>query len=90
MPLQAAISRSTSSADRQRGNLASRQWATAGIARARSSRVSPTEVEKPQKRAEGGNQLLRCRYAALAGAFQKKVSYGLRIPLADILAERLE
>ena len=48
------------------------------------------EVEKPQKCPEGGNQLLRGRRPTLAGTFQKKVSYGMRIPLADILAERLE
>ena len=49
-----------------------------------------TEVEKPQKRAKGGDQRLRCRRPTLAGPFQKKVSNGLRIPLADILAERPE
>jgi hypothetical protein len=48
------------------------------------------EAEKSQKRPKGGNQLLRCRNATLAGAFQKKVSYGLRFPLADVLAERPE
>ena len=49
-----------------------------------------TEVEKPQKCTEGGDQLLRGRCPTLAGPFQKKVSNGLRIPLADILAERPE
>ena len=44
VPLHAAINRSTSSADKQCGNLASRQWATAGIARARSSRNSPRKL----------------------------------------------
>ena len=44
VPLHAAINRSTSSADKQWGNLASRQWATAGIARARSSRNSPQKL----------------------------------------------
>jgi hypothetical protein len=33
---------------------------------------------------------LRRRNATLAGALQKKVSYGFGLPLADILAERLE
>ena len=33
---------------------------------------------------------LRCRRPTLAGSFQKKVSNGLCIPLADILAERPE
>ena len=49
-----------------------------------------TEVEEPQKRAEGSDQRLRCRCSTLAGPFQKKVSNRLRIPLADILAERPE
>ena len=44
VPLHAAINRFTSSADKQRGNLASRQWATAGIARAISSRKSPRKL----------------------------------------------
>jgi hypothetical protein len=44
VPSRAAISRSTSSADKQRGNLESRQWATAGIARARSSWDSPRKL----------------------------------------------
>ena len=48
------------------------------------------EVKKPQKRPEGGNQLLRRRGTTLAGALQKKVSHGLGVPLADVLAERLE
>jgi hypothetical protein len=47
------------------------------------------EVEKPQKRPEGGNQLLRRRNAALAGALQKKISQGLGLPLTDILTEHL-
>ena len=47
-----------------------------------------TEVEEPQKRAEGSNQRLSCRCPTLTGPFQKKVSKGLCIPLADILAER--
>jgi len=49
-----------------------------------------TEVEEPQKRAERGDQRLCCRRPTLAGPFQKKVSKGLCIPLADILAERPE
>ena len=49
-----------------------------------------TEVEKPQKRAEGSNQCLRRWRPTLAGPFQKKVSNGGRIPLADILTERAE
>jgi len=47
-----------------------------------------TEVEEPQKSTKGGDQRLRGRSPTLAGPFQKKVSNGLRIPLADILAER--
>jgi hypothetical protein len=49
-----------------------------------------TEAEEPQKRAKGSDQLLRRRCPTLAGPFQKKVSNGLRIPLADILAKRPE
>jgi hypothetical protein len=45
------------------------------------------EVEKPQKCTKGGDQLLRGRCPTLAGLLQKKVSNGLRLPLADILAE---
>jgi hypothetical protein len=48
------------------------------------------EVEEPQKRAEGSNQRLRRRRPTPAGPFQKKVSNGRRIPLADILTERAE
>ena len=47
-----------------------------------------TEVEEPQKRAEGSDQRLCCGYPTLAGPFQKKVSNGLRILSADILPER--
>lgn len=47
-----------------------------------------TEVEESQKRAEGSDQRSCCRCPTLAGPFQKKVSNGLGIPLADILAER--
>ena len=49
-----------------------------------------TEVEEPQKRAKGSDQRLRRGRPTLAGPFQKIVSNGLRIPLADILAERAE
>jgi hypothetical protein len=49
-----------------------------------------TEVEESQKRPEGSDQRLCCRCPALSGPFQKKVSNGLCIPLADILAERPE
>jgi hypothetical protein len=49
-----------------------------------------TKVEETEKRPEGGDQRLRRWRSALAGAFQKKVSNSLRIPLADILAESLE
>jgi hypothetical protein len=48
------------------------------------------EVEEPQKRPEGSDQRLRRRCPTLAGPFQKKVSNGLCIPLADILPERPE
>jgi len=48
------------------------------------------EVEKPQKRPERGNQSLRRRSTTLAGPLQKKISHGLGVPLADILAESLE
>ena len=44
VPLDAAINRSTSSVDKQRGSLARRQCATAGIAMARSSRHSPLKL----------------------------------------------
>ena len=47
-----------------------------------------TEVEITQKRSEGRDQLLRRWNSTLAGTFQKKVAYGLSIPLADIVAER--
>jgi hypothetical protein len=46
------------------------------------------EVEESYKCTKGGDQRLRGRRPTLAGPFQKKVSNGLRIPLADILAER--
>jgi hypothetical protein len=49
-----------------------------------------TEVEKPQKRAEGGDQCLCCRCPTLAGSLQKKISNSQGIPLADIFAERAE
>ena len=49
-----------------------------------------TEVEEPQKCAERSDQRLCCRYPTMAGPFQKKASNGPSIPLADILAERLE
>jgi hypothetical protein len=49
-----------------------------------------TEVEEPQKGPERTDQRLRRRCPTLAGPFQKKVSNGLCIPLADILAERSE
>jgi hypothetical protein len=48
------------------------------------------KVEKPQKGPEGGNQLLRRRNAALAGALQKKISYGFGLPLINILTQRLD
>jgi hypothetical protein len=48
------------------------------------------EVQKPQKRPERGDQLLRRRCTALAGARQKKVSHSLSVPSADVLTERLE
>jgi hypothetical protein len=47
-----------------------------------------TEVEESYKCTKGGDQCLRGRRPTLAGPFQKKVSNGLRIPPADILAER--
>src|SRR5580658_7124239 len=50
----------------------------------------PTEVEEPKKRAEGSDQCLRCRCPTLTGSLQKKISNGLCVPLADILAERPE
>jgi hypothetical protein len=46
------------------------------------------EVEESYKCTKGGDQRLRSRRPTLTGAFQKKASNGLRIPLADILAER--
>jgi hypothetical protein len=46
------------------------------------------EVEESYKCTKGGDQRLRGRRPTLTGAFQKKASNGLRIPLADILAER--
>jgi len=49
VPLDAAINRSTSSVDKQRGSLASRQCATAGIAIARSSRHSPRKLRYRRK-----------------------------------------
>jgi hypothetical protein len=49
-----------------------------------------TEVEESYKCTKGGDQRLRGRRPTLAGPFQKKVSNGMRIPLADILAERLD
>lgn len=49
-----------------------------------------TEVEKPQKCPERGNQLLRCRSTTSTSALQKKVSYGLSVPSSDVLTERLK
>jgi hypothetical protein len=49
-----------------------------------------TKVQIPQKRSEGGNQLLCGRSSTLTGTIQKKVAYGMRSPLTDILAERLQ
>jgi hypothetical protein len=49
-----------------------------------------TEVEEPQKRAEGSDQRLCCRCPTLAGSLQKKISNSLCIPLTDIFAERPE
>jgi hypothetical protein len=49
-----------------------------------------TEVEIAQKCSEGRNQLLCGRRSTSAGTFEKKLAYGLRRPLADIFAERLE
>jgi hypothetical protein len=49
-----------------------------------------TKVEETEKRSEGGDQRLRRWRPALAGAFQKKISNSLCIPLADIFAERTE
>ena len=49
VPLDAAINRPTSSADKQRGSLASRQCAKAGIALARSSRHSPRKLRNRRK-----------------------------------------
>jgi hypothetical protein len=46
------------------------------------------KAEESYKCTKRGDQRLRGRRPALAGSFQKKVSNGLRIPLADILAER--
>ena len=54
VPSHAAISRSTSSADKQCGNLASRQLATAGIARARSSRHSPRKLRNRRNARSAG------------------------------------
>ena len=89
MPSDAAINRFTSSADKQRGSLASRQCATADVAMAEIVATFSTEVEKSYKCAKGGDQQrLRGRRSTLAGPFQKKVSNGMRIPLADMLAER--
>jgi hypothetical protein len=49
-----------------------------------------TEVEIPQKRPQGRNQLLCGRGSTLAGPSQEKVAYGVRSPLTDIIAEGLE
>jgi hypothetical protein len=46
------------------------------------------EVEESYKCTKRGNQRLRGRCPTLAGSFQKKIANSLRIPLADILAER--
>ena len=48
------------------------------------------EVEKPQERPEGGNQLLGRGSSTMAGSLQKEVSKRLSIPLADILSQRSE
>jgi hypothetical protein len=48
------------------------------------------EVEKPQERPERGNQFLSRGSSTMAGALQEEVSKRLRVPLADILAERLD
>ena len=50
----------------------------------------PTEVEESKKRAEGSDQCLQRRCPILAGPLQQKISNGLCVPLADILAERPE
>jgi hypothetical protein len=47
-----------------------------------------TEVKESYKCTKGGDQRLRGRRPTPAGLFQKEVSNGLRVPLADILAER--
>jgi len=49
-----------------------------------------TEVEEPEKRAEGSDQRLGCPRPTLAGSLQKKISNGLCIPVADVFAERAE
>jgi hypothetical protein len=49
-----------------------------------------TEVEEPQKRAEGSDQRLCSPCPTMAGSLQKKIANGLCTPLADIFAERPE
>ena len=50
----------------------------------------PTKVEEPKKRAERSDQCLQRWGPTLAGPIQQKISNGLCVPLADILAERPE
>jgi hypothetical protein len=46
-----------------------------------------TEVEEPQKSAQGSDQRLCCPCPTMAGSLQKKIANGLCTPLADIFAE---
>jgi hypothetical protein len=49
-----------------------------------------TEAQEPQKCAKGSDQILRRRRPTLPGPLQKKITKSPRIPLADVLAKRLE